>query len=69
MNDNTADDQAMIAEALRRMKSGKPGIPGSKVIEFLHQLNAEWDQASVMSEEQLREKFERFVAEAPHVQR
>ena len=69
MNDKNADDQALILEALRRMKSGKPGIPAAKVRDFLHQLNAEWDQAGSMSEEQIRERFQRFVAEAAHVQR
>ncbi len=68
MNENSLnDEQAMIAEALRRMKSKKPGIPGEKVQAFLNKLQVEWDQAGELTEEQIRERFQRFVAEASHV--
>jgi len=68
MNEKSSmDDQAMIAEALRRMKSKKPGIPGEKVQVFLSKLQAELEQNGGLTDEQIREKFQRFVAEASHV--
>ena len=66
----SGEDQAMVVEALRRMKVGKPGIPGDKVIEFLRKLDTDWDQLGAdMTEVKIREMFQRFVAEAAHVQR
>jgi GTP cyclohydrolase I len=68
MSEKTShDDEAMIAEALRRMKSNKPAIPAKKVREFLNRLNEEWDRAEDLTPERIREMFERFVAEASHV--
>ena len=60
-------DQATIAEALRRMKSSKPGIPGEKVQAFLAGLQAELDQGVGLTDTQIRENFQRFVAETPRV--
>jgi len=67
MNNN--NDEAMIAEVLRRMKESKAAIPAEKVREFLNKLNEEWDQAGNLPEERIRQMFERFVAEASHVSR
>jgi len=68
MNENARnDDEAMLAEALRRMKSDKPAIPAEKVREFLNKLDEDWDRAKELSPEQIRQAFQRFVAEAPHV--
>ena len=61
------DDQAFIAEAVRRMKSSKPGIPGHQVQAFLKKFDEEWDRAGELSEAQIREMFNRFIAEANHV--
>lgn len=60
-------ERAFIAEALRRMKAEKPGIPGAKVQQFLRKLNEEWDRLGQLSEEQIRGLFHQFVAEAHHV--
>ena len=68
MNDDTStNEQAIIAEALRRMKSRKPSIPGDKVQAFLAKLQIELNQANALTDEQIRERFQRFVAEASHV--
>ncbi len=68
MNEKTPlDDQAMIAEALRRMKSNEPGIQAAKVEQFLENLNDTWDKAGTLSEDQIRQMFRQFVAEAKHV--
>jgi hypothetical protein len=61
------DDEAMLAEALRRMKSKKPAIPAEKVRAFLNKLNEEWDRAEDLPPERIQELFQRFVAEASHV--
>ena len=68
MNEKTEhDDEATLAEALRRMKSDKPAIPAAKVREFLNKLNDEWDRAENLPPEQIREMFRAFVAEVTHV--
>lgn len=68
MNENPPmDDKAMIAEALRRMKSNEPGIPATKVEHFLEKMNDTWDKAGALSDDQIRQMFRQFVAEAKHV--
>ena len=67
MNEPTALDDPMVVEALRRMKSKKPGIPAARVREFLNNLQTEWDQAGALPPDRIREMFQRFVAEASHV--
>lgn len=68
MTENASlEDKAAIEEALKRLRSHKPGIPGDKVRQFLAKLNEEWDQAGELSNEQVKEMFERFIAEASHV--
>ena len=66
-NEPSVEDKAVIEEALRRLRAHKPGIPGTKVRQFLAKLNEEWDQAGEMPKERIKEMFERFVAEASHV--
>jgi hypothetical protein len=65
--DPSTNDPAGIEEALRRMKANGPGIPGERVQAFLTRLQAELDRGATLTDEQIREKFQRFVAEAPHV--
>jgi D-mannonate dehydratase len=67
MNDKSRDDQAMITEALKRLKASKPGIPGDKVQQFLKKLQADLDLPKGLSTDEIRERFQRFVAEAAHV--
>jgi hypothetical protein len=63
MNEKTLhNDEAMLAEALRRLKSNKPAIPAEKVREFLNKLNEVWDRAENLPAERVREMFQRFVA-------
>jgi hypothetical protein len=67
MNDQALDEKAMVAEALRRLRSSKPGIPGAQVQQFLKSLQAKMDSPAGLTGDQIRERFQRFVAEAAHV--
>lgn len=70
MNENTTpEDQAMIAEALRRMKSSERSVPAAKLEQFLKKLNKTWDDAGTLSEAEIRRMFKEFVDEAGHVRR
>jgi hypothetical protein len=68
MTENASlEDKAAIEEAIRRLRTQKPGIAGEKVRQFLTKLDEEWDQAGELPKERVKEMFERFVAEASHV--
>jgi hypothetical protein len=57
------EEAAVVAEARRRMASGKPGIPAERVEAHLRALQAEWDRTGGFDREYLHAFLEKLRAD------